>query len=62
MIRDASVYDVAPTVLRVCGLPSALDMEGRCLEETLTPEFRRQHPPLRQIPTYGPPSPMAAEE
>ena len=32
---DASVYDVAPTVLQLAGLPVAADMEGRALEEIL---------------------------
>ena len=28
-VSGATVYDVAPTVLRLCGFPGALDMEGR---------------------------------
>jgi len=53
-IRGASVYDVAPTVLRLCGFPAARQMPGRCLEEILTAQFRRECPPPQQIDTYGP--------
>ncbi len=53
-IRHASIYDVAPTVLRVSGFPTALDMEGRCLEELLTDEFRAEYPPPDPVATYGP--------
>lgn len=56
-IENAGVCDIAPTVLRLCGLPAAQDMPGRCLEELLTPEFRAARPPLPRIPTYGPPPP-----
>jgi hypothetical protein len=54
-IADASIYDVAPTLLRICGFPSAREMEGKCLEDILAPEFRREHPPLEPIEGYGPP-------
>ena len=53
-LEGASLYDVAPTVLRVCGFPPARDMQGRCLEEILTPEFSRKHPPLDPVDSYGP--------
>ena len=53
-IESASIHDVAPTVLRLCGLPAARDWAGRCLEELLSEEFRRAHPPLEPIKTYGP--------
>jgi hypothetical protein len=29
-------------------------MVGRCLEETLTEGFRREHPSLPPVETYGP--------
>ncbi len=51
-LDGASVYDVLPTILRLCGLPPAGDMIGRCLEEILAPWFRSQHPPLEPIETY----------
>jgi predicted AlkP superfamily phosphohydrolase/phosphomutase len=52
-IGQASIYDVAPTLLRVFGFPLAEDLEGRCLEEILTPEFRAEHPVPSPVPTYG---------
>jgi len=55
VIADADIYDVAPTLFRICGLPPALEMPGSCLEDILTPEFQREHPPLDPIPTYGTP-------
>jgi predicted AlkP superfamily pyrophosphatase or phosphodiesterase len=53
-VQDACIYDVAPTLMRLCGLPPSAEIEGRCLEELLTDEFRRTHPPLPPVPTYGP--------
>jgi len=52
-IRNATIYDIAPTVLRVCGFPVALDMEGRCLEEAFTAQFRNEFPPPDPVATYG---------
>ena len=52
-VRDADIYDLFPTAMRVMGFPPALDSEGRCLEELLRPEWTAQHPPLEPIPTYG---------
>jgi len=53
-VEGATIYDVMPTVLRLCGLPASRQMRGRCLEEILTPQFRREHPPLLPLPSYGP--------
>jgi len=53
-VADASVYDVAPTVLRLCGLPAAADMQGRSLEELLTDQFREAHPLPEAVKSYGP--------
>jgi hypothetical protein len=52
-VREASIYDLFPTVLRVLGFPPAEDSVGRCLEELLRPEWTAEHPPLEPIPTYG---------
>jgi predicted AlkP superfamily phosphohydrolase/phosphomutase len=54
-IADADIYDVAPTLLRICGFPPAREMPGSCLEDILTPEFRRERPPLEPIASYGAP-------
>ncbi len=49
--QDASVLDVAPTLLYLLGLPVARDMEGRVLTEILEPAFAQQHP-VTFIPSY----------
>jgi len=54
-VQNADVYDIAPTLLRVCGFGVSQELHGRCLEELFTPEFRREHPPPIRPPTYGPP-------
>jgi len=43
-METVSVLDVAPTVLRLAGLPAAEDMEGRVLEEAIRPDFRERWP------------------
>jgi hypothetical protein len=48
---NASVLDVAPTLLYLMGLPVARDMEGRILTEILEPAFARENP-LTFIPSY----------
>jgi hypothetical protein len=49
--RQASLLDVAPTVLYLMGLPVARDMEGRVMTEVLSEDFARAHP-LTFIPSY----------
>jgi predicted AlkP superfamily phosphohydrolase/phosphomutase len=49
--RDASVLDVAPTLLYLMGLPVARDMQGRVLTEILDSDFAREHP-VTFIPSY----------
>ncbi len=49
--QNASVLDVAPTLLYLLGLPVARDMEGRVLTEILEPAFAREHP-VTFIPSY----------
>jgi hypothetical protein len=51
VLEDASVLDVAPTLLYLLGLPVARDMEGRVLTEMLEPAFAREHP-VTFIPSY----------
>jgi len=48
---DAHIFDITPTVLALMGLPVAEDMEGRVLEELLTPDFLAEHP-VRTIASY----------
>ncbi len=53
-VDAADVYDVAPTVMRLLGLPASEQLEGRCLEQILAPRFMNQHPAPAPIPGYGP--------
>jgi predicted AlkP superfamily phosphohydrolase/phosphomutase len=52
-IEGAAVQDVTPTVLHLMGLPVPEDLDGRPIEEILTPEFRRAHPVRRGAPAPG---------
>ena len=45
------IYDVAPTVLALLGLPVGEDMDGRVAKELFDPSFWESHP-VRTIPTY----------
>jgi hypothetical protein len=51
VLADASILDVAPSLLYLLGLPVARDMEGRVLTEMLEPAYAREHP-LTFIPSY----------
>jgi predicted AlkP superfamily phosphohydrolase/phosphomutase len=51
VLRDASVLDLAPTMLYLMGLPVGRDMEGRVLTEMLEESFARAHP-VTFIPSY----------
>ena len=44
VLRDASVLDLAPTMLYLMGLPVARDMEGRVLAEMVAENFASAHP------------------
>ena len=61
-VQGATVCDVAPTVLRVCGFGLPQEVHGHCLEHLFTAEFRRQHPPPDPPSTYGPPYWQPAEQ
>jgi len=55
LIDQATVLDIAPTLLAMFGLPVAKDMPGKILEPLFHPEDL-QHLPTRRIPTYESPS------
>ncbi len=50
-IAEASIMDVAPTVLRGLGLPVSTDLDGRVLESAFTPEWLAAHP-AREVDAY----------
>jgi predicted AlkP superfamily phosphohydrolase/phosphomutase/tetratricopeptide (TPR) repeat protein len=50
-IPTVTLYDIAPTILHLLGLPAADDMPGKVLEGALTDVFRSAHP-LERIPSY----------
>ena len=62
---DASVLDVAPTVLALLGLPVPAQMDGKVLVDALEPDFLRRYPPVVQggpgLLDAGVPSPVASE-
>lgn len=49
---QASLADIAPTLLHVLGLPVSEELEGRVLTDLLAPAFVTAHP-VRSTPTYG---------
>ena len=52
-LADASVLDITPTILALCRMPVAEDMDGSVLTEAIDPDFLRSHP-VRTIETYEP--------
>lgn len=50
-VENASIYDVAPTILAAMGLPVPDDFEGRVLTEIFEPEFLEAHP-VKRIRSY----------
>jgi tetratricopeptide (TPR) repeat protein len=51
LYRRATLFDIAPTILYLLGLPVAEEMPGRVLLEAIDPAFARAHP-ARSIRTY----------
>jgi len=51
-IQQASIYDVAPTILYLLGLPAGKDMDGDVLTEIVEPSLIRQHP-IVYVGSYG---------
>ncbi len=48
-----TLFDIAPTLLYLLGLPADARMPGRVLEEAIEPDFLAAHPP-RRIPDWEP--------
>ena len=51
-IEDCSIYDVAPLVLHLSGLPTSEVMIGVVPEDLFTDDFQADHP-VRSVPDYG---------
>lgn len=51
-LHGARLYDVAPTVLAVLGLPLAQDLAGAPLVDAFSPRFLKSHPPS-YVASYG---------
>jgi len=51
-ISGATVLDIAPTVLALYGLPTALDMDGRPIEDALTPSALKRVAHETRLKTY----------
>jgi predicted AlkP superfamily phosphohydrolase/phosphomutase len=59
--KDATIHDIAPTVLALLGLPIGEDMDGRVLDELIDPAFLARFP-VRRIPSYETLLPKAAQD
>ena len=46
-LPPSSLYDIAPTLLYLSGLPAAQDMQGLVIEAAIRPEILAKHPPSR---------------
>ena len=53
-ISDTSLYDIAPTLLYLGGLPLSQEMDGSLLRECIEEPFLHSHP-VRSILSYGAP-------
>jgi predicted AlkP superfamily phosphohydrolase/phosphomutase len=49
-VKDASIYDITPTILHYLGEPVASDMDGRVLDDLFTGELARRE--VRRVATY----------
>ena len=50
-LEDATIRDIAPTVLHLLGLPVGRDMDGKVLLEAMDPDFVRANP-VRFVDSY----------
>lgn len=62
-VGTASERDLAPTVLHLLGIPRSDELDGRVLEDALSPAFRAAHS-VRRVASYGrrPPSAPARSD
>jgi predicted AlkP superfamily phosphohydrolase/phosphomutase/tetratricopeptide (TPR) repeat protein len=59
-IPTVTLYDIAPTILHLLGLPVPDDMPGKVLDGALTDEFSGAHP-IARIPSYEGLQPAAGD-
>ncbi|HEV8201232.1 MAG TPA: alkaline phosphatase family protein [Candidatus Polarisedimenticolia bacterium] len=50
-VPTVTLYDIAPTLLYLLGLPVAQDMPGKVLQQAIDPKFLAAHP-AKQVPSY----------
>jgi len=55
LVDRPTLFDIAPTVLHLLGLPAGDDMQGRVIETAIDPAFLAAHLP-RRIPTWDDPA------
>ncbi len=58
--REATLLDIAPTILALSGLPVPEHMEGRVLSEVIVPAFLAAHPLRTHSSASGAPAPAPA--
>ena len=51
-IAGATIFDLAPTILYLSGLPVACDMKGKVLKDYIQEDFINQHP-VTSVKSYG---------
>ena len=51
-IMDANIFDLAPTILYLSGLPVAKDMKGKVLKDYIQEDFTNQHS-ATSVRSYG---------
>jgi len=50
--NSAVIFDLAPTILYLSGLPVARDMKGKVLKDYIQEDFINQHP-VTSVKSYG---------
>ncbi|MFC1514295.1 alkaline phosphatase family protein [Candidatus Omnitrophota bacterium] len=58
--HTVSIYDIAPTILALSGVPLAGDLEGRVIKEAIDDDFFKEYP-LGRVNTYESPAEQKEE-
>ena len=59
-INPVTVYDIAPTILYLSGLPVGKDMDGNPIAEAIDPRFQQKYP-VQYIESYDQPPPASTD-